>query len=341
VNIFIDESGSFVWHPLRGSWSVVVAVAMPESSRRGLESVCHRIRRIHGAYNGEVKLQQLGESGYKHFLDELAEVDVAVFATATDSGLNAPALVEAHRAAQVEDIRSNIPRMKFEGGRTAMKLLADQVQSLPNQLYVQLVCQVNLLDDVVRRAINYYVQRHPSTLREFRWRIDQKNTTKTTFEEAFEKVAPALLQSRSIREPSFRVRGFDYRHFAPYEFADGKAPDYLQTEYGLPAMDGFNLQKLLRGNLQFVDSKSLSGVQVADLLASGLRRTLKLAFDEPYAVAERIGRLTVENIRGLQSINLVSLGQEEALPKQTASIVKLISQHSKAFIHAKRRRNAA
>ena len=93
---------------------------------------------------------------------------------------------------------------------------------MPNQLYVQLICQVGLLDDVVRRAINFWVQRRPATLREFRWRVDQKNTTKTTFEAAFEKIAPALLQTRSIEDPAIRVRGFDYRHFSGYEFADGE-----------------------------------------------------------------------------------------------------------------------
>lgn len=314
-----------------------MAVATPEASRQDLEKLCERLRRAHGGHSGEVKLPQLGETGYKRFLDELADIDMAFFATATDSGLNAPVLVEAHRAAQVADIRSNIPRMRFEGGRIGLSLLADQVESLPNQLYVQLICQVNLLDDVMRRGINYYVQRHPATLREFRWRVDQKNTTKTTFEEAFEKIAPPLLQSRSIREPLFRVKGFDYRYFAAYEFAEGEAPDYLQTEYGLPPMDGFNVQKLLRGNLRFVDSNSLAGVQVADLLASGLRRTLKGAFDDPYAVAERIGRLAVQNMRGRESINLVSLGHEETVDKQTSTAVKAITRNSQAFIHAKYR----
>ncbi len=332
VNIFIDESGSFVWHPKRDSWSVVVAVAVPESSRRGLAEAVARLRRSQAFHSAEIKLPQLGESRYVEFLDVLAKIDLVMFATATDSGLNTPGLVGAHRDAQVADVRSNISRMKYEGGRAGMAILAEQLESLPDQLYVQLLCQVNLIYDLIGRGINYYAQRRPATLREFRWRIDQKNTTKTNFEEAFEKLAPALLQTRSIREPFSWVREFDYRHFVSYDFEDGQKPDYLQRDYGFPPMDGFNVQKLFRGNLKFVDSKSLDGVQVADLLASGLRRALKRSFDDPLSVARRLGRLTVQNVRGRQSVNLISLGLEEALPAQSAAIVRCINESSKSFI---------
>lgn len=320
---------------------MVAAVTAPETARRDIASILGRLRASHGAHKDEVKLPQLGEKGFVHLLDELAKVDLALFATATDSGLNAPDLVAAHRSAQAASVRINVSRMKYEGGRRGVQLLADQIDSLPNQLYVQLVCQVGLLDDVVRRAINFWVQRRPATLREFRWRIDQKNTTKTTFEAAFEKIAPALLQTRSIEDPAIRVRGFDYRHFSAYEFADGEFPEYLQADHGLPQMEGFNLQKLFRGNLTFADSKALDGLQIADLLASGLRRAMKLAFDDPQGVAERLGRLTVQNVRGKQSISLVSLGAEEALPPPQAAIVRALSTHSKPFIATNGRRNAA
>ena len=339
MNIFIDESGSFAWHPRRDSWCVVAAVTAPESARRDIADILQKLRAKHGAHKDEVKLLQLGERGFMAFLDDLAHVDLGLFATATDSGLNSPELVAAHRAAQSAAIRVNVSRMKYEGGRAGLLLLAEQIESLPNQLYVQLICQVSLLDDVIRRAINFWVQRHPATLREFRWRIDQKNTTKTTFESAFEKLAPALLQTRSIETPIFRVDGFDYRHFSAYEFANGAFPSYLQTDYGLPPMDGFNLQKLLRGNLAFADSKHLDGLQIADLLASGLRRVLKQAFDDPKVVAQKIGRLTIQSTSGLQSINLISLGAEEALFPPQATVVKALTKDSKPYIAAHRSRN--
>jgi hypothetical protein len=120
--------------------------------------------------------------------------------------------------------------MRYEGGRTGVALLANQMEALPHQLYVQLVCQTHLLHDIVGRAVNYFAQRNPATLGEFRWRIDQKDTSKTVYEDAFEKIAPALLQTRSFSEPLERVKGFNYSHFSAYEYEDGKMPDYLRTE---------------------------------------------------------------------------------------------------------------
>lgn len=332
MNIYLDESGSFVFHPKEGSWSVVVAICCPESSRRSIQNVVGQLRRRHGNLAGEVKLPKIGEQEYLRFLEELASHELIMFATATDSGLNSPARVKAHQLASVEDIRSNIPRMKFDGGRIGMTLLADQLESLSPQLYVQLVTQVNLVYDVIARSINFYVQRKPVTLREFRWRVDQKNTTKTVFEETFEKIAPPLLQARSIREPMMQIREFDYQHLAAYEFVPGEEPDYLQTEYGLPPMDGLNVQKLFRGNLKFVDSTASEGVQVADLLASGLRRALKGNFDEPIKVAKAIGRLCVQNVKGRQAINLVSFGEERRLPEFTSSLVRQLDRECKQFI---------
>lgn len=129
-----------------------------------------------------------------------------------------------------------------------------------------------------------------------------------------------------------QVRSFDYRHLAAYEFAPGEAPDYLQTENGLPPMDGLNVQKFFRGNLKFVDSTASEGVQVADLLASGLRRALKGNFDESIKVAKAIGKLWVHNLRGRPAISLFCFGEEQPLPAFTSAIVNELDRECKQFI---------
>ena len=58
------------------------------------------------------------------------------------------------------------------------------------------------------------MQRDSIALCRFNWRIDQKNAAKTAFEDAFEKVAPELLQSKSINEPLIMLKGADYSVFA-------------------------------------------------------------------------------------------------------------------------------
>lgn len=333
MNIYIDESGTFVSPAPPDSWSVVVALTAPEASRRILQRAVERVRHSAGAApNQEVKRSALSEKQYLDFLHSIGEAELALFAVATDAGFNTPEIVKEHQRIQVEDIRSNIPRMVHEGGRTGVELLAKQLESLPVQLYVQLICQVDLLQAVMFRAINYFAQRVPVTLRQFRWRIDQKNTTKTTFEEAFEKIAPPLLQARSIRDPMMWVRGFNYSHFKAYQFREGEFPDYLQTDHGLSPMEGFNVQKLFRENLQFQDSRNSDGIQVADLLASGLRRLLRDEFAEPVRIAQAIGKLTIENVRGELPIDLVVLTRERPASPHVAEVMRAIRQSCRPML---------
>jgi Protein of unknown function (DUF3800) len=335
VNIYIDESGSFVSAPTKGSWNVVVAVATPESSRLAIANAMKTLKLGSSvSLRSEVKLNAIDETRYLNFLNDLSKTHALLFATATDAGLNSPDLLARHQHVQVAKVRENIPRMRYEGGRQGVILLADQLEKISPQLYAQLVCQVDLLHDVVSRSINYFAQRIPGTLAELRWRIDQKNTSKTTYEDAFEKIAPALLQTRSFREPGIRVEGFNYRHFSQYEFPDGDVPDYLEAEYGLRVEHALNIQKLIRGNLRFEDSKRSLGIQVADLLASGLRRCLRGGFATNDVVAQAIGRLTLQNERGKFPVHLVGFSEdEEGKVDQTASrVVKAISKNSRAML---------
>ena len=283
----------------------------------------------------EVKLKDINESQYLRFLESLSKTHAVLFATATDAGRNTLERLTRHQDIQVEKIRENIPRMRHEGGRQGVELLANQLEAVSPQLYAQLVCQVDLLHSVVSRSINYFAQRVPATLAEFRWRIDQKNTTKTSYEEAFEKIAPALLQTRSFREPCARVHGFDYRHFEQYKFPDGEPPDYLATEYGIQVQHALNIGKLVRGNLKFEDSKTSIGIQVADLLASGLRRCLRGGFNDNDAIANAMGRLTLQDERGKLQIQLVSFADSEDSVDNTASnaVRAMASQSRSLLVH--------
>jgi hypothetical protein len=334
MNVYIDESGSFVNSPQLESWNVVAAVAVAESARSAMSEGLKQLRIASGGLPlHEVKLKQVDETAYLDLLANLDREDILLFATATDAGLNTSQRVVQHQSMQVARIRENIPRMRYEGGFIGLKILADELEGLSGQLYVQLVCQVRLIDDLLRRSINYYAQRRPQTLGHFRWRIDQKNVNKPTFEQAFEKIAPPLLQSRLIAQPFEAVRGFNYSFMKAYEFEDGKAPDYLQKEYGLPEMDGFDLGKILRREMTFVDSQSSEGVQVADLLASGLRRLLRGQFQDNRRLAIALGKLMLQNRRGEHPICLVALSDEEhSASTYVSKVVTQLASHSKPIL---------
>ncbi len=332
MNIYVDESGSFVNAPTTGSWNAVAALAVPEAARKNIEHAFRYLRGIKGHALAEIKIRDLSEDSYLQFLGRLNSLDIALFCTATDAGLNTEERVKKHQEGQVAGVLEHINKMKYQRGKEGVELVASQLRQLSPQLYVQLMCQIDLMYDVVSRVIPYYAQRNPAALAQFRWRIDRKNDTKTDFEEAFEKLSPALLQTRSIEEPLMMVKGFDYSKMGQYEFPNGEPPEYLKEVYGINVEGGLDIQKLIRGDIKFEDSKQSWGLQIIDLIVSGVRRCLRLRFSNNEGAARALGKLLIQAKHNGPSINLLSFGEETVLDKATARVVHLMSMSSRPMM---------
>lgn len=105
VNIFVDESGSFVNAAQSGSWNVVAAYMSLECDRKHLEKILTSLKRAVGLVaKDEVKLKQLNEVQYFQFLRQLGQLNSVVFGAATDAGLNLSADVSKHQGIQAEKI---------------------------------------------------------------------------------------------------------------------------------------------------------------------------------------------------------------------------------------------
>jgi hypothetical protein len=333
VNIYIDESGSFVNAPMAGAWNAVAALAVPEAADDKIGELLTQLRILNGhKARKEIKLNDLKEDTYIQFIGNLADLNTVAFSTATDAGLNTTNKVIEHQQHQVEEILRHIDKMKHEGGRRGVLFVASQLGKLSPQLYVQFLCQINLMFDVVSRVITYYAQRDPGTLAEFKWRIDQKNISRTDFEDAFEKLSPPLLQTMSMSEPLLRVNGFDYSSLRQYEFADGKAPDYLKEVYGIEVGTGVNIQKLIRGNIKFMDSLDSPGIQAVDLVVSGIRRCLRRQFADNDKAASMLGRLMLQAKNNAPPLNLISFVNDRPVTIEVARLVRMMSNNCKSMI---------
>lgn len=333
MNIYIDESGSFVNASTVGAWNAVAALAVPEAADEKIDQLLAQLRISNGHEAGkETKLNDLTEDTYIQFIGNLADLNTLVFATATDAGLNTIDRVLEHQQHQVEEILRHIDKMEYEGGRQGVLLVASQLRKLSPQLYVQFLCQINLMFDVVSRVITYYAQRDPGTLAEFRWRIDQKNISRTDFEDAFEKLSPPLLQTMSMSEPLLRVNGFDYSSLSQYEFEDGKTPDYLKEVYGIEVRTGINIQKLIRCNIKFMDSLDSPGIQAVDLVVSGIRRCLRRQFSDNDKAASTLGRLMLQAKCNAPSLNLISFANDRSVTIEAARLVRMMSINCKSMV---------
>lgn len=337
LNIFIDESGSFVNAPKRDSWNSIVAYMSPETDRRRLRELVRSLKRTVEVTAGEeVKLRDLKEEEYFEFLKGLEALEGVLYAVATDAGLNQPATIIEHQKVQAERIVEHKDKMLHQTAREGVQELAAQVVSLAPQLYVQLQCQVGLIANIILSGILYFAQRSPMSLGRFRWRIDQKNSTQTEYEKAFVTVTPAFLQTVSLSEPMLMLVGADYSAFSRFDYSEESRPRYLRETYGLDVDDEkrvTNIGLLIREDLEFVDSKQNIGVQVADLLASGIRRCLRQEFSNNELAAHLLGRLMVQGCRGRLPIQLRGFSEsEESVTKALARLLRIMEQHCRAML---------
>ncbi|WP_218309680.1 hypothetical protein [Alteromonas antoniana] len=179
---YVDEAGSFVSKGAsKNSWCTVACYSIPEFNKTKLSAILKSLKQREGfSVDSEVKLKDLSEKGYLEFISQLSELQGALFAVATDSYYNSIEAINSHKEMHVESICRGQRAMKFEGGVQAMRVLHSQFSGLPEQLYVQFHCQALLLSSFLRRGIAFYVQRHPNTLKKFRWRYDAKELLKIT-----------------------------------------------------------------------------------------------------------------------------------------------------------------
>jgi len=192
------------------------------------------------------------------------------------------------------------------------------------------------MEAVIERGINYFIQRNPNSLQRFRWRVDQKSPdVKTDFEDAFEKLSPALLQSFSLADPKGLFDWCDYRPMKKYMIEKGEFPDYLMDKFPhLESEQGLNLQKILRDDIRFVDSKNFDGVQVADLLASGLRKLLRKNFSDNQKAAQYLGRLMIQAERTNPPLKFASFGQDAFLDDDLAYLVNIMKKSCRPMFHS-------
>ncbi len=130
MNIYIDESGSFVNTPTAGAWNAVAALAVPEASRRRLAEVLQELHRSKLRQQAELKLNDLSEDTYLGFVEKVNTLDLALFCTVTDAGLNTKDRVQKHQAGQVDAVLEHIDKMKYGVDPLSWTLFNDGIREV-------------------------------------------------------------------------------------------------------------------------------------------------------------------------------------------------------------------
>jgi hypothetical protein len=337
MHIYIDESGTFTYTPKPHAWSSVCAIVIPDHAMGATEKALQDFKADNGfATTDELKLGKVAdEMTYFRLLGRLERLNCTLYGLATDAHLNTPVSVSAHKSTSAQALLKHIKKMVHQSAREGVQGVADRVRNLSDQLYIQFTCQIQLMHFVVSQAVTYYAQHDPESLSSFVWRVDQKNPGgKTEFEEVFESLSPGYLQTLSLKDPLPRVDGFDYSHMARYDYQKGEGPTYLRDVYNVEVNldDVLDVGKLIREDIQFVDSKESFGIQLADLLAAGLRRCLRREFKDNLRAAAFLGRLMIQRESGKHPVLLLSLGDGKVLDRPTAKLIKMMQRQQRPMI---------
>lgn len=217
--------------------------------------------------------------------------------------------------------------MLYPSGREGLARLRDQIRDMPLQLFVQMYCQVELIEDILRRSILHYTERCPGSLRSFRWRIDQKGSSITDFENAFLLTVPPMLQDRSLNDPFITLRGSGGKAISNFDFERGKVPRWHVSEDRVPDENALDINKMFREDIKFCDSRALPGIQAVDLLASGTRRLLRGGFVDNDKAGKLIGRLMLTAFKGQNTLRTISFTSARQLDGHAAGAVQLVARH--------------
>jgi hypothetical protein len=270
VHIFIDESGVFVPSPARHGISLVGALVIPEGR---IANVVHKYKVIRARLpkeRGEVKGRLLAEAEVSEVVDLLRRNECLLEVVGIDLNIHSDTDIQAHKLDLARVMTAGATPAHHPNVHNWVRDLAERIEALPNQLYVQSTATIELVRHTIDHAVNYYAQRRPQELAAFHWVVDGKDKFRTTeAERLWSDIVLPLLMAKSVEEPTGFFEGGDYQHFKRF---DSESPDWLPTPKGA-ANTTTDIKLLMMEHFRY-SSDSEPGLELADIVVSATRRAL-------------------------------------------------------------------
>jgi Protein of unknown function (DUF3800) len=289
VYIYCDESGSFAKANESGAWCVVVCYVLTESQRRAAESALSRYKLAAGKrVDEEVKRKSANDRCYFQLLDELANVGGLAVAIATDSGSNHGA--HAKKALQIQQLhRSKDGADELQ--RHEIDDLVRDMSGLSTQLYVEYICRLELAWRTIRSTVTFFAKSFPATFSRFQWIFDEKPEN---LKRLFCTSIPGFIKELGKREPLELLEKGDYSRLARFLVPESVRQASLLEGVPLPEKRIYDAARMMTNQVAFVDSRTSFGVQIADVIANGLRACLRGEFEDNDCASRLLGRLLYE-----------------------------------------------
>lgn len=272
MHTFIDESGVFAVSSKMPSPSVVGALVLPD----------HRLDEIYARYaklrakiwkrGGEVKGKNLDEKAVGAVVDILRRNGALFDAVVVEMAMHTEAGLAEHRAGLVSAMMKNVTDDSHPDFRANVMRMKADLDAMKIPGYVQSVLNFSLLPNVHELSINYWSQRVPKELSQFRWVVDGKEpfVDATPWEKWWSTLLLPHMQAQSLKNPVGFIRDGDWSYYE--RFLIEEVPDYLRPYINRDEPLGTDLRKVF-GNIIF-STHTEPGLELVDIVTNGLRRAL-------------------------------------------------------------------
>jgi len=282
MRIYIDEAGNFLPPTSRPySFSLVLALVIPSACEDALFYDFLRVRDLWPAQQVEVKGSALDEQQASEIIELVDKYDVLIEFIGIDTATHSDDVVCDFKTRQGDALTQNLSPEHHPDVVNALTNLRRSLREMPNQLFLQAFLTWELIWKTIQAATLYYVQRQPPELGDIAWIVDRKNPSLTEMERTWRSLILPLTENRSAKEPLGRLVGADYSYFSRYELdpndlETARHVAWLRAKFGIAAKDSgyIDARRLYSERLDFADSRNSLGLQLADMLASTLRRAL-------------------------------------------------------------------
>ena len=217
MRIYIDESGVFKLEPYKhSSVSCITALIVPNALEKELVCAFNQWKLLPSLQNKKNKLDEikgstLDEKEISSLLLLLSKFDLTTEVVCIDTGTTTKSDVSQHK----QELSTNFSNSKT-GAKVNHQFNKNVLMFLPDQLYLQGLLFYQLVNEVLKQSIPYYVQRFPKDLGSFNWFIDAKNKCITEYEKILTHLVMPFLQAINHENPSYYLIGEDYSAFSKY-----------------------------------------------------------------------------------------------------------------------------
>jgi hypothetical protein len=344
MRIYIDEAGPFLPpQPPRPLFSLVLSLIVPSSIEQELFYEFLRLRDTWPNQNVEIKGSSLDESQAAQLITLVLRYDTLVQFIALDANTHPDPLVEDFKNRQADAVTANITRDHHPGPIPHLHQLGEAVRKMSNQLFLQSFAIWELITRTIREGTVHYVRRQPQELGDIAWIIDRKDRTLTQMEETWSTLILPVSERRFAEEPLIAIREEDYSYFdARYGFnratIDEEELRHLEwlrsvSEKGPVGEDhglGINAKLLLTEQQTFEDSLNSLGLQLADMLATILRRALNDQLQCPGW--KDFGGLLVRHHNPGTGFIQLGAGKETLMTGHARKVCRILDNKAKSMI---------